>query len=97
MICSIPRAPSFTGTPTNRPWMPYSPSRDAERFGDESTIARGVQSPCHADDAVARKAADAVSRLRHGVEGIGDHNQNALRRILDHLFDRASDDFSVGF
>ena len=27
MICSIPRAPSFTGTPTNRPVMPYSPSR----------------------------------------------------------------------
>ncbi len=27
MICSMPRAPSFTGTPTNRPVMPYSPSR----------------------------------------------------------------------
>lgn len=29
MICSMPRAPSFTGTPTNRPLMPYSPSRYA--------------------------------------------------------------------
>src|SRR5262245_24217496 len=25
MICSIPRAPSLTGTPTNRLWRPYSP------------------------------------------------------------------------
>jgi hypothetical protein len=25
MICSAPRAPSFTGTPTNRPRIPYSP------------------------------------------------------------------------
>src|SRR5690242_19057199 len=29
MICSMPRAPSFTGTPTKRPLMPYSPSRYA--------------------------------------------------------------------
>src|SRR5208337_886733 len=27
MICSIPLAPSFTGTPTKSPWMPYSPLR----------------------------------------------------------------------
>ncbi len=27
MICSTPRAPSFTGTPTYNPLMPYSPSR----------------------------------------------------------------------
>jgi GNAT superfamily N-acetyltransferase len=26
-ICSTPFAPSFTGTPTNSPLMPYSPSR----------------------------------------------------------------------
>src|ERR1019366_5515331 len=28
-IFSIPAAPNFTGTPTNSPWMPYSPSRYA--------------------------------------------------------------------
>jgi AhpC/TSA family len=27
MICSMPWAPSLHGTPTNSPWMPYSPSR----------------------------------------------------------------------
>ena len=27
MICSTPLAPSFTGTPTNSPLIPYSPSR----------------------------------------------------------------------
>ena len=27
MICSIPLAPNFTGTPTYRPFNPYSPSR----------------------------------------------------------------------
>ena len=30
MICSTPRAPSFTGTPTNRSWIPYSPCRKTE-------------------------------------------------------------------
>ena len=30
MICSTPLAPSFTGTPTNRSWMPYSPCRNTE-------------------------------------------------------------------
>src|SRR6267142_6195444 len=27
IICSTPRAPSFTGTPTYNPLIPYSPSR----------------------------------------------------------------------
>src|SRR5580704_2630140 len=27
IICSIPRAPNFAGTPTNSPLIPYSPSR----------------------------------------------------------------------
>ena len=30
MICSTPRAPSFTGTPTNRSRTPYSPCRNTE-------------------------------------------------------------------
>ena len=29
MISSTPSLPSFTGTPTNRPSMPYSPSQYA--------------------------------------------------------------------
>ena len=30
MICSTPRAPSLTGTPTNRSLIPYSPCRKIE-------------------------------------------------------------------
>ena len=70
---------------------------DAERFRDEGAIARRVENSRHADHAIARKSADPVRRLRHGIQGIRDHDQEAIGGILHHLLDGASYDFGVGF
>jgi len=49
-----------------------------------------IEDTRHADDPVARKAAELVGRLRHGVERVRDNDEDASGRILDGLGDDAS-------
>ena len=69
---------------------------DAQRLGDKRPVARRIEHARHADDAVLRKPAHLVSRLRHGVERVGDHDQNRVRRILHRLLDGALHHVVVG-
>src|SRR5208337_5562052 len=55
--------------------------------GDEGAEAGGIEHPRHADDALARKSAELVGRLGHGVQRIRNDNQDAIRRVLHHLAD----------
>ena len=65
-------------------------------LGDESAEARRVENAGHADHAIAREAAELVSRLRHGVERVGDDDQDAIGRVLHHLAHHVAHDLEVG-
>ena len=69
---------------------------DAERLRDKGPVARCIQNASHADDAVLRKPAHLVGGLRHGIERVGDHKQNRVRRILHRLLDCALHHVVVG-
>ena len=49
---------------------------------DERAHARGVQHAGHADHAILGEAADFEGGLHHGVERIGHHDQDRVRRML---------------
>src|ERR1700674_444830 len=74
----------------------YVLDADFEFLGYESAEAGGVEHAGHADDALARKAAHLVGGLRHGVEGIGDDDEDAVRRVMHDLADYIVHDFVVG-
>src|SRR5207302_2718150 len=74
----------------------YVLDADFEFLGDKSAEAGGVEHAGHADDALTRKAAHFVGGLRHGVEGIGDDDQDAIRRVMHDLADHVIHDFVVG-
>ncbi len=63
---------------------------------NESAEARRIQNAGHADHAIARKAAELVSRLRHGVERVGDDDQDAIGRVLHHFADHIAHDLEIG-
>src|SRR5258706_8485007 len=69
---------------------------DFEFLGDKSAEAGGVQYAGHPDDALAREAAHLVGGLRHGIEGIGDDDEDAVRRVVHDLADYVVHDFVVG-
>src|SRR6266852_6641548 len=69
---------------------------DFEFLGNESTEAGGVEHASHADDALTRKAAHLVGGLRHGVERIGDDDEDAVRRVVHDLADHIVHDFVIG-
>ena len=54
--------------------------RDVELGGDEGAHAGGVEHAGHAEDAILREAADAEGGLRHGVQWIGDDDQDGIGR-----------------
>src|SRR6266481_3204533 len=56
----------------------YVLDADFKFLGDKSAEASGVEHAGHADHALARKAAHLVRGLRHGVERIGDDDENAV-------------------
>ena len=60
---------------------------DFQFVGDEGAEAGGVEHAGHADDALAGESAELVGGLRHGVERIGNDDQNAVGRMLHHLAD----------
>jgi hypothetical protein len=59
--------------------------RHVQLFRNEGAHARGIEHAGHADDALARELRQLVDRLRHGVERIGHRDDDAVRRVLDHL------------
>src|SRR3984893_3556138 len=69
---------------------------DFEFLGDKSAEAGGVENTGHADDAFAWEAAHLIGGLGHGVEGIGDHDEDAVRRVAHDLADYVIHDFVVG-
>ena len=62
---------------------------------NERTKSRRVEHARHPNDPLARKSAELVGSLRHGVERIGNNDQNAVRRILHHLADHGLHDVVV--
>jgi hypothetical protein len=53
---------------------------------DERTEARRIEHSGHPDDALARKSAHFVGGLGHGVERVGNDDEDAIGR---HLYDLA--------
>ena len=66
-----------------------------EFLSNKGAEARGVEDAGHADDAVFREARDHEGDLRHGVEGVGDEDQDRVGRKLDDLFGDRLDDVVV--
>ena len=56
--------------------------RDVEFFGEEPAEAGRVEDAGHADDLVARQAAGLLERPDHGVERVGDADDECVRRVL---------------
>ena len=69
---------------------------DFELVGDEGAEAGGVENAGHADYAFAGEAAQFVCGLGHGIERIGDDDQDAIRRVLNDFADDVFHDFVVG-
>ena len=65
--------------------------------GNEGAHASGVEYACHAKNALLGEAAHLERGLGHGVERIGDHDNDAIRRMFDDLFNDGFDDVVVGF
>ena len=83
---------------------PWPPSTNAVTFStdtsssmrDEGAEAGRIQNAGHADHAIAREAAQLVSRLRHGVQRIGNDDEDAVGRILHDLAHHIAHDLVVG-
>ena len=65
-------------------------------LGDEGPVAGGVQDARHPDDPLAREAAGLHRDVAHGVQRVGDDDQDGVRRMLDDLLRYAGDDVLVG-
>ena len=44
-----------------------------------------IQDAGHTNHPIARETADLIGQLRHGIQGVCDHNQDAVGRVVDHL------------
>ncbi len=69
---------------------------DVQFFRDEGAEAGRVEHAGHADDALAIEARLPERGLRHGVQRIGDDDQNALGRLRHNLRDHVRHDLEVG-
>src|SRR5215813_5612257 len=66
--------------------------RDVELLGEEQAEARAIEHARHADDALGRKAGDLLHQSDHGIERIGDDDDEGVRRVLpDALADGVDD------
>src|SRR5262249_39113825 len=63
---------------------------------DEGTEARGIEHPGHADHAIAGELAELVRRLGHGVERVGNDDEDAVGRVDHHLGDHVLHDLEIG-
>ena len=64
---------------------------------DERAHACGIQDASHPEHTVFREAADFECRLGHGIEGIRHHDDDALWRMLNDLFNDGLYYVVVGF
>src|ERR1700675_152655 len=77
-------------------------SRLIHEFSDRNTGNSGIARQrehgvaVSTDDAFAWEAAHLVGGLGHGVEGIGDDDEDAVRRVAHDLADYVIHDFVVG-
>ena len=66
--------------------------RDVELLGQEQAEAGAVEHARHADDAGRREAGDFLHQADHGVERVGDDDDEGVgRMLLDALADRVDD------
>ena len=56
--------------------------RDVELLGEEIAEARRVEHAGHADHLVVRQAGDLLQRPDHGVERVGDADDEGVGRVL---------------
>ena len=68
---------------------------DFEFIGNEGAEAGGIEHSGHADHALARKSAELVGGLGHGVQRIRDNDQNAVGRMLNGFADYGFHDVVV--
>ena len=55
---------------------------DVELLGEEKAEPRGVEHAGHADHLVARQPARLLQRPHHGVERVGDADDEGFRRVF---------------
>jgi hypothetical protein len=70
--------------------------RDPELHRDEGAHARRVEDASHAEHAMLREARGPEGHLAHRVERVRDHDQHAVRRVLDDVLGALLDDLVVG-
>ena len=74
----------------------YVIDRDVEFLRDKGAEAGGIQNASHADDAVFGEFGNHQCHMRHGIQRIGDHDDNRVGRNGDGLLSGGLDDFVVG-
>src|SRR5688572_3694566 len=70
--------------------------RDAERFCDERSVARGVEYAGHTEHALAWKAGDCLRNVRHDVERVRHHDDDRVGRSRLDVLGDLLDDARVG-
>ena len=58
---------------------------------DKRAHASGIKHSRHSEDAILRETADLERGLRHGIQRICHHNDDAVRRMLHDLLDDGLD------
>ena len=74
----------------------YVLHRNLQFLRDERAEAGAVEHAGHADYPVLAELGDPERRLRHGVERIGDHDDDAVRRVFGDLLGGGADHVVVG-
>src|SRR4051812_35218635 len=69
---------------------------DIQLHCDERSKSRGVEHTRHSNHTLSWKLADTKCGLRHGIERITDHNDDALRRMLYNPLGHVPDDVVIG-
>ena len=60
--------------------------RNPQFLGNERAETSGIQYPGHTHDAVFGELRHQVCHMRHGIQRIGDNNNDGVRRMHNHLF-----------
>ena len=70
--------------------------RYAKFFGNKCTEAGRIQHAGHTDNPILTELRNLVRRPAHGIQRIGNQNQDAIRRILHRLFGGGANHLVVG-
>ena len=68
---------------------------DFQFLGEEMAEARAVEHARHADDLVMRQAGELTQRPHHGVERVGDADDEGVRRVLLDAFAHRRHDLQI--